>query len=119
MDSRVKHLWLDALRSGEYKQGKGSLRDTDDNGEHSYCCLGVLCDLYSKETGTKWTGGNFMHGRTSFPSSEVAEWAGMDANERCGEFGDIYTEDYADLTAMNDAGGSTFAEIADVIERLG
>lgn len=40
MDSRVKEMWLHALRSGEYKQGRNFLRDGD-----RYCCLGVLCDL--------------------------------------------------------------------------
>jgi hypothetical protein len=31
--------WVAALRSGEYKQGKGTLHNTTDN---TYCCLGVL-----------------------------------------------------------------------------
>ena len=32
--------WLEALRSGKYKQGRRFLRN---NGE--FCCLGVLCDI--------------------------------------------------------------------------
>jgi len=32
--------WIEALRSGEYQQGKHSLKVNDD----TYCCLGVLCD---------------------------------------------------------------------------
>lgn len=36
--------WVEALRSGEYQQGKGRLRRIDD-GEVSHCCLGVGCDL--------------------------------------------------------------------------
>lgn len=41
----VKAKWITALRSGEYRQGRGSLREHD-----AYCCLGVLCDLHAKET---------------------------------------------------------------------
>ena len=38
--------WVTALRSGDYKQTSGILRD-----ENGYCCLGVACDLYDS---TKW-----------------------------------------------------------------
>lgn len=37
---RIK-LWVEALRSGKYKQAKGRLRQ----GENSYCCLGVACEI--------------------------------------------------------------------------
>ena len=41
--------WVTALRSGDYKQGVGSLsRSTDDN-IYTYCCLGVLLDLVGTE----------------------------------------------------------------------
>lgn len=33
-------VWIEALRSGVYKQGKGNLYDPDNK---TYCCLGVLC----------------------------------------------------------------------------
>ena len=33
--------WLDALRSGNYKQGKNRLRR-----DKYFCCLGVACDVY-------------------------------------------------------------------------
>lgn len=36
--------WVEALRSGEYKQGKNRLRSNDDE----FCCLGVLCDQMQK-----------------------------------------------------------------------
>ena len=38
--TEAQEEWLVALESGEYKQGRGRLRD--DNG---FCCLGVACDL--------------------------------------------------------------------------
>lgn len=40
--------WLAALRSGEYKQGRGVL----DDGQGRYCCLGVACKLAAEELGT-------------------------------------------------------------------
>jgi hypothetical protein len=42
MPAELKNNWIAALRSGEYKQCTGTMRDTDSSGEHSYCCLGVL-----------------------------------------------------------------------------
>ena len=42
--------WVDALRSGEYKQTRGALRGDDEGNEPKFCCLGVACDLYAKET---------------------------------------------------------------------
>lgn len=44
MNPEVKALWLNALRSGEYQQGTGKLKQTY-GGDQRYCCLGVLCDL--------------------------------------------------------------------------
>ena len=32
--------WIEALRSGKYKQGKGYLKKGD-----YYCCLGVFCEV--------------------------------------------------------------------------
>lgn len=40
MNKEVKTKWLEALRSGKYKQGQGCLAF---NGK--FCCLGVLCDI--------------------------------------------------------------------------
>lgn len=49
MNAKVKKLWLKALRSGDYKQGAGALRS-----DHSFCCLGVLCDLHRQEVHGRW-----------------------------------------------------------------
>jgi hypothetical protein len=37
MNEQIKQRWIEALRSGEYEQTQGRLRD-----ETGYCCLGVL-----------------------------------------------------------------------------
>jgi hypothetical protein len=48
MNKNVKHKWVKALRSGDYKQGKGCLLNLKE-GEANYCCLGVLVNLFEKE----------------------------------------------------------------------
>jgi hypothetical protein len=45
MKAETKLLWLTALLSGEYVQGKEKLRTRDDK----FCCLGVLCDVLPEE----------------------------------------------------------------------
>lgn len=52
MDARIKALWTDALRSGRFTQGRGTLKTIDidrmtDSPEPfpRHCCLGVLCEV--------------------------------------------------------------------------
>ena len=40
MDQEFKPEWLEALRSGKYKQGRKNLRNN-----RGYCCLGVACEV--------------------------------------------------------------------------
>jgi hypothetical protein len=40
MKLATRQKWVDALRSGQYKQGRGCLRYED-----RYCCLGVLAAI--------------------------------------------------------------------------
>lgn len=40
MTPELKTRWLAALRSGEYSQVRGTLKNRD-----GYCCLGVLCEI--------------------------------------------------------------------------
>lgn len=73
-----------ALESGEYEKGTGSLRSCDDK----FCCLGVLCDLYHKETGEgEWVthddGIYFYDGGQSSSVvliDTVLNWSGMSFN---------------------------------------
>jgi hypothetical protein len=46
MDQKVKKMWLDALRSGEYKQCYGRLITKNANHEVFFCATGVLLSLY-------------------------------------------------------------------------
>jgi hypothetical protein len=36
----IKTKWVEALRSGKYKQGRGFLQRNNE-----FCCLGVLCEV--------------------------------------------------------------------------
>lgn len=62
MDPELKQKWVDALRSGKYKQGEGLLRDKNDH----YCCLGVLADVM----GMEWC---YIRGRHSVEGSFTTE----------------------------------------------
>ncbi len=46
----MRDKWIAALRSGDYKQTIGTLRDATG----SHCCLGVLCELYSNNGKGHW-----------------------------------------------------------------
>lgn len=45
MNPEWKEKWITALRSGDYSQGVGNLMGEED----TFCCLGVLCDIYNPD----------------------------------------------------------------------
>lgn len=54
MTPELKARWIEALRSGEYRQARNAMnRDNE-----SYCCLGVLCLV----GGVPADGGSFAYG---------------------------------------------------------
>lgn len=113
MKKRIKKLWVEALRSGEFGQGGGGLRPSKD----SYCCLGVLCDLHRRTVGGRWRRDDreWQYGVTDdgepatgvLPVSVLA-WAGLDdADPQLGR---------KSASELND-GGRSFNYIADRIEK--
>lgn len=131
MNEEIKELWTTALRSGKYKKGVFSLKQGFD-GDYSYCCLGVLCELYLEAGNVgQWTerldgtlrfideNGDFS---TAALPDAVAEWAGIvkhDLSEpNFGQFGEEVTvngKKYQSLSGLNDY-GTLFSIIADVIQ---
>ena len=120
--------WVDALRSGKYTQTRGALRN-DEGNNPKFCCLGVACDLYAKETNVDgWrkieTGLNTLYKFVSDESSSedalpesVAEWLGLNSVE--GEFDpELAGLKVSTLIALNDDHDMRydFKKIADVIE---
>ncbi|MFE7797032.1 hypothetical protein [Nocardia sp. NPDC057440] len=107
MKADIKQKWVDALRSGEYRQGKEYLQF-----DGNYCCLGVLCDIAIRDglllkvehdAGAGW----YDYDTATLPD-RVREWAGLDscdpvvAGER--------------LSAWNDNEDKSFEQIADLIQ---
>lgn len=126
MSSVVKQDWIKALRSGKYEQSKGSLT----NGV-GFCCLGVLCDLYSKEhPDAKFNRSNAFLVDGSEESgvlpSLVAEWAHLDESNPTVDIpaSAIYSTAPSDstgtivvhLSELNDDYDFDFNRLADIIE---
>jgi hypothetical protein len=132
MDERVKKLWVTALRSGEYTQGRGFLRELFDDKPRD-CCLGVLCDLFAIENPTegRWLTGRWLtdqlegnavtfQTRTDSSASElpaeVQEWAGLHSpNPDLGESTAAQWNDGEELLEGDKQ--ATFSDIAEMVER--
>lgn len=110
MKKSVAIKWAAALRSDEYPQGKGMLQDDEGN----YCCLGVLCKVAEKEgvivIMDKLFGG--LKGTTLGDQPHVLAWSGIRNNHGTYPNSKGYMHS---ITYLNDE-GSSFSEIADIIE---
>ena len=98
MNQEFVARWVAALRSGEYAQTTGRLRD-----DAGYCCLGVAFDLLAKDGKGSWAGVSKEEGY--IPSGYGETYVGLSLDRQ------------DDLAALND-NGATFAELANHIERL-
>lgn len=114
MNADVKTKWLEALRSGNYIQGQRYLKTTG-GGVTRHCCLGILCDIADEGVVENVTLVNqtyeFDNHASALPES-VRQWAGI--SSPLGEFWDAGQKN--NLAYLND-GGSSFREIADIIEQ--
>ncbi len=107
MKAEVKKIWIDALLSRNYVQGRGCLRYRDevDTTVLRYCCLGVLGDLHPEK---RWIDHSLYVGDdsdegTSYLPWDMGQWAGLHKVE----------QDY--LARLNDE-GLDFKGIAEYIE---
>ena len=123
MNPEIKAEWVRRLKSGDYKQTiEGYLKIEKVPGQFEYCCLGVLCEiaqdngiLYQKDT--PGVAGNGIYSVFSFNEGvaylpeAVRNWAGLHSTEG------TYTLklEHRSLIGDND-GGTSFTEIADIIE---
>jgi hypothetical protein len=115
MHREIAEQWIAALRSGKYRKGIGSLHDGD-----TFCCLGVLCDLFP---GRQWsrTADDTRHACYAGPGTETAvlpeavrQWAGLAA-------ANPPATDYDTIAELNDGEGFSgapwsFDRIANLIE---
>ena len=126
MKKSVMKKWVKALRSGEYLQCKGELTEKNKKGQDTFCCLGVLTNLYVEENGisklklpnSKGNTLNFWkynENYASYLSMAVQSWAGMSSSNGRLPIGTL-NENANTLAGLNDK-GSSFEEIADIIEK--
>jgi hypothetical protein len=122
MNQSIKRRWVEALRSGKYKQGYNVLRNRDD----TLCCLGVLCEIAVEDgiigdavfDGDKDAGyGEYLYGKeeaVTSPPSTVNQWANI-----LDDFYEVHDEEGNEkqLANLNDSGSYTFKMIADLIEK--
>lgn len=110
MKQSIAVFFVEKLRSGEYKQTKGGLRNDD-----CFCALGVLCDIsglgtWEKQKRTpydRWQIYSFKSKASECLGAlphDISEWAGLSMHE----------EDV--ISKMND-GGASFEVIADYVEK--
>lgn len=110
MNANAK-LWVEALRSGKYKQTTCALED-----HQGSCCLGVACrvaieqgvDVTTHKDSNRLT--FFEDSRIMIPTA-VQNWLRLQTS--LGEFSDVNGEN--SLAGINDD-GATFEQIADIIE---
>lgn len=104
MDQELKKRWVEALRSGKYKQGNGVLLDHTETGQE-LCCLGVLCDVIDPDG---WLDGpnhlrHSLSDRPEFNAPLPRQLLSPSAQRT--------------LTCMNDSECKSFDEIADWVEQ--
>lgn len=106
--------WVAALRSGEFEQVTGWLSK-----DGRYCCLGVGCEVFRRQTGRgRWGIGSEeripfrvdIEEEVGALPAAVRDWLGLSGRE-----GQISAPWIASLAALNDD-GATFDQIADLIE---
>lgn len=110
MKETIAKKWIKALRSGKYAKTKGLLCKVAKNGNKSYCCLGVLTELYNKEHAFKESldGGYLPY--------NVSSWAGIGSNMgRIAGSGHYSGDTLADLNDC-ELSKRSFRRIADIIE---
>lgn len=108
-----QRLWVEALRSGKYPQGRQALCHIDGDETVDFCCLGVACEVaiaagLTVRVDTRFGGRRSYDGCSLFLPPTVAQWLGLaDDNGACAG---------GSLSNRNDS-GATFSDIADLIER--
>lgn len=120
MDKSIKSKWIEALRSGKYRQSINVKKDG-----YGFCCLGVLEDIRAKEEGVEWElcktgiyhisfeGDLRSTSSTVVLNNSTAQWSGLgQQNPEMKVDGEVRT-----IGSMNDNLNMSFEEIAVLIEQ--
>lgn len=103
MVKEYKKKWIEALRSGNYKQGKFALKR-----DNRYCCLGVLCNIHPEVE-------EILLDTSIYYKYKKDESNGYLPDSLCRSM-KIKEEEMTKLTEMNDHNELNFDQIADWIE---
>ena len=113
--AEARAAWVAALRSGQYKQGRGYLAN-----KGQFCCLGVACELAIAD-GVKVkrkdrpSGVKEYDGITGTMPLSVRQWLGLKYSDGAYKTDDGYHEENRNLACLND-NGYGFEAIAQLIE---
>lgn len=106
--------WVDALRSGKYKQGAGRLKIVhDDTKEERFCCLGVLCEIFPELELNKRISDN---GLVEQHDGILCGYKKIGLSHETGIISHLISSGPDNLTNLNDS-GKNFNELADIIEK--
>lgn len=95
--------WVNALRSGEYKQTRLTLQD-----DKGYCCLGVACLLFIPKEQQAFNSFGYLYGQMPNHQTYAPKW--LIAITK-----DVMDVKGVHIPTLNDK-GTTFEEIANLIE---
>lgn len=116
MKPKIKALWVKALRSGDYQQTRGRLREGS-----SFCCLGVLCNLHAMAhpavAADQISRTEYMGHEGTLPP-DVVTWAGLPSDLGAPVTIGCVTRRLSDHNdGIEGARQRSFKEIADAIEK--
>ena len=112
MQDELKTKWIEALRSGDYDQGHGMLRDLDD----SYCCLGVLLDVSELGQWDEQAFGPLIYEIEDSDKDYPNPREELDLSKATLDKLGLDPKEQHHLVNLNDDDGADFNEIADWIE---
>lgn len=131
-DTENIRTWVEALRSGKFKQAKRSLTRSLGNGEVGFCCLGVACEVagtvqrVTVDYGIDGARLAYQDGsgrrHLSLLPDSVSRWLGLDDRPDRDNPAVTYSDGSGyrsrfHLAELNDNLDLSFDEIADIIER--
>lgn len=128
-NKRAIRKWVNALRSGEFKQGTGQLSISTYGGRVvRHCCLGVACEIVPKNRKVKKTildhrdtilyhSDTIMYdGESTWLPESVRKWLGLRNNPFVKDLDNKFTDKQIDLVHANDSRHWDFNKIADALE---
>ena len=126
MNKKIKDKWVKALLSGKYHQGTKRLKGSNDSNIMCHCCLGVLCELYSKEHPKEEkfklkdvnSSDYYISGERYYLPKKIMEWAELEEKDPVVEV-DYEHDEYSStktLSFLNDSHYYNFHDIARFIK---